>query len=196
MKVLFICEEDVYADGIEIICKEIIPEVEITRKYVGDDLEEVLAENKYDAAFIAKIDTFDAEFTFPKLYENNKNMHIICITQKNTYKDFDFFKKWNLYGMICRKYSHEKIAHIVKLISMGEKYFPSEVLQDDNIITLTESQQEVLNLAKKGYSNKQIAYEMGISESTVKTHTSHLMKKFNCPNRICTIKKARDLGFI
>ena len=43
--------------------------------------------------------------------------------------------------------------------------------------SLTPREKEVLNLVVAGLLNKQIAYELGTSELTVKTHRAHVMEK-------------------
>lgn len=48
---------------------------------------------------------------------------------------------------------------------------------------LTEKEKEVLNFARKGYTNSEIASELYISVNTVKKHMQSLYKKFNVSNR-------------
>ena len=48
---------------------------------------------------------------------------------------------------------------------------------------LTPSEQRVLELLKKGQSNKLIARELDIEETTVKVHVRRIMKKLNAANR-------------
>ena len=45
--------------------------------------------------------------------------------------------------------------------------------------TLTPREREVLRLVVAGAMNKQIAFDLGISEITVKLHRSNMMKKMN-----------------
>ena len=49
---------------------------------------------------------------------------------------------------------------------------------------VTEAEQAVLTLLCEGYSNAEIAEQLVIAESTVKTHVSHLMKKYDVPSRL------------
>ena len=48
---------------------------------------------------------------------------------------------------------------------------------------LTPTQMEVLRCVRSGLLNKQIAYELGIAEATVKVHMTALMRKLNVRNR-------------
>ena len=48
---------------------------------------------------------------------------------------------------------------------------------------LTQRQREVLDCLRAGKSNKQIAYELGLSEGTVKIHVTAIFKSLNVKNR-------------
>jgi DNA-binding NarL/FixJ family response regulator len=48
---------------------------------------------------------------------------------------------------------------------------------------LTERQAAVLECIRKGKANKQIAYELSMSEGTVKVHVRNIMKKLKARNR-------------
>ena len=48
---------------------------------------------------------------------------------------------------------------------------------------LTPMQMKILNGVHSGLLNKQIAYDLGIAEATVKAHMTVLMRKLNVRNR-------------
>ena len=48
---------------------------------------------------------------------------------------------------------------------------------------LTPQQFRVLAMIAEGLLNKQIAYELGVSEATVKAHMTAIMRKLGCNNR-------------
>jgi DNA-binding NarL/FixJ family response regulator len=49
--------------------------------------------------------------------------------------------------------------------------------------SLTRREREVLELFARGRSNKRIAFELGISEKTVKTHVGHVLAKLGVSDR-------------
>ena len=60
---------------------------------------------------------------------------------------------------------------------------------------VTAAEQAVLDLLCEGYSNAEIASRLVIAEATVKTHVSHLMKKFQVASRlklVVAVHQARD----
>jgi len=61
---------------------------------------------------------------------------------------------------------------------------------------LTDREIQVLNYAAKGYSNKQIGTELGISENTVKYFVSHSMVKLKAYDRTHAVVVAIKQGLI
>lgn len=49
---------------------------------------------------------------------------------------------------------------------------------------LTDQEQRILNLIAQGMSNKVIARELGIADSTVKVHVKHVLRKLNLRSRV------------
>lgn len=61
---------------------------------------------------------------------------------------------------------------------------------------LTTQQVEILNYMAQGYLNKQIAFELGISESTIKTHVTAIFSKLNASDRTEAVVIAIKNGLI
>ncbi len=61
---------------------------------------------------------------------------------------------------------------------------------------LTTKETEILRLMSGGYSNREIADGMGLSEGTIKNHVSHVLDKLNVHDRTRAVLKALDLGII
>jgi len=61
---------------------------------------------------------------------------------------------------------------------------------------LTSREMDVLRLTAAGYSNAEIAKELGISEQTVKTHLAHLMRKIDVRSRLQAARYAISRGLV
>ena len=49
---------------------------------------------------------------------------------------------------------------------------------------LTDQEEKILQLISTGKSNKLIAFDLGITEGTVKVHVKHILKKLNLKSRV------------
>ena len=61
---------------------------------------------------------------------------------------------------------------------------------------LTPRQRQVLGLVASGRQNKQIAFELGIAERTVKLHVTALLQATGARNRTHLLVRARALGLL
>jgi FixJ family two-component response regulator len=64
----------------------------------------------------------------------------------------------------------------------------------ERFISLTSREQEVLALVITGRPNKQIAYELKLSEMTVKVHRSQVMHKMQARSLVDLVRMADNLG--
>lgn len=87
---------------------------------------------------------------------------------------------------------------VVEKVVEKEVYVPrpSEAEVDEAALkklNLTTREYEVLQLLTKGYSNAEIAAQLCLSLSTVKTHVSNLLFKMDVKSRAQAIEKAKRL---
>jgi len=98
-------------------------------------------------------------------------------------------------GYIPKSSPVESIIEAVRSVLDGDVWLPpqlaagsSELKSDEagvaaRIAELTPQQFRVLAMIAEGLLNKQIAYELGVSEATVKAHMTAIMRKLGCNNR-------------
>lgn len=65
-----------------------------------------------------------------------------------------------------------------------------------NLFQLTPMQMKILHGITSGQLNKQIAFDLGIAETTVKAHMTTIMRKLNVRNRtqVALVVQAMKLG--
>jgi DNA-binding NarL/FixJ family response regulator len=69
------------------------------------------------------------------------------------------------------------------LVGTGAALAPAEADAAARIAELTPQQFRVLAMIAEGLLNKQIAYDLGVSEATVKAHMTAIMRKLGVGNR-------------
>lgn len=63
-------------------------------------------------------------------------------------------------------------------------------------IPLTEREAQVLRLMAGGYSNREIAQALEVTEGTVKNHVSSILTKLGVRDRTRAVLKALEAGYI
>jgi DNA-binding NarL/FixJ family response regulator len=96
-------------------------------------------------------------------------------------------------GFVPKSGSTEQIRAAIKAILAGDTWLPEVIdlgtaRDEDTELTnrlrsLTPQQVRVLMMLSEGLLNKQIAYELGVSEATVKAHVSAILQKLQVENR-------------
>ncbi len=61
---------------------------------------------------------------------------------------------------------------------------------------ITDRERDVLRLAAKGYTNKSIGVQLGISDRTVQGHLAHIFAKLQATSRTEAVMRAVSLGWI
>jgi DNA-binding NarL/FixJ family response regulator len=69
-----------------------------------------------------------------------------------------------------------------------------ETTEPKGLDTLTVRELEVLRLIAKGLSNLEISEQLFVSETTVKTHVSHILTKLNLRDRVQAVVTAYESG--
>lgn len=94
-------------------------------------------------------------------------------------------------GYIPTSLSFNVAVEAVRLVKAGGIFIPAssivpdgdEPAQSKSSTLLTHRQMEVVEEIRHGKANKQIAYELNMSEHTVKVHLRHIMRKLKARNR-------------
>jgi NarL family two-component system response regulator LiaR len=108
-------------------------------------------------------------------------------------------------GYLLKNAKPKEVARAVRAAYAGEALIDPAVAArlveslaggDEPLERLTAREREVLVLIGRGYRNKQIARELGISEKTVKTHVGRLLAKLGVDDRTQAAVMAVRAGLV
>lgn len=88
-------------------------------------------------------------------------------------------------GVVAPNCEVSELEQAVVEISEGRIWFKTEgrVSPPSGMSKLSCRQVEILELMTRGLLNKQIAWELGVTEGTVKSHVSAILEKLGCDRR-------------
>jgi DNA-binding NarL/FixJ family response regulator len=115
-------------------------------------------------------------------------------------------------GFLLKDAPREQLAHAIRVVAAGDALLaPSvtrrlveeftrhpgpEASSDASLDELTERELDVLKLVCRGLSNAEIAQELVVEESTVKTHVRHLLQKLGLRDRVQAVVLGYEAGLV
>jgi DNA-binding NarL/FixJ family response regulator len=108
-------------------------------------------------------------------------------------------------GFIPKSLDSEEIGAAIKTVLAGGSWTPPDIAlgaSEDKetadlmkrLATLTPQQVRVLMMLSEGLLNKQIAYELSVSEATVKAHVSAILQKLGVESRTQAVIASSKIG--
>lgn len=110
-------------------------------------------------------------------------------------------------GFIPKSASMSLLSEALEAVMMGNIWAPEAAYEAEPLAeeektavellkTLTPQQFRVLQMVSTGLLNKQIAYELGVTEATVKTHMTAILRKLGVTNRTHAVLIAQHLSLL
>ncbi|MER2049245.1 MAG: response regulator transcription factor [Solibacillus sp.] len=126
-------------------------------------------------------------------------------------KDYELFQRamaMDVVGYISLNSHPEELIYAIQIIKKGRKYYDPDLIDkliqtqkessidDSRLALLTTKEKEVMQKLGMGYSNKQIAHSLYISENTVKKHVSQVLSKLELGDRTQVALFANETGLV
>ncbi len=210
MKVLIADEQSLFRDGLTLRLKEINQNIDILQSSSLTEMLQILSAEPNTDILILDIDLagFSAEETIKNIQNISPSAKIIAISSSEDVHNIKNILSLGAKGYIPKRSDSNILSGALKLILDGGTYIPPIMLKTDSISkstsptlpplkkNLTNRQSQVLDLIAQGKSNKQIAYDMGVSEATVKLHINALLRSLKVNNRTQAVITAQKMGLI
>lgn len=103
-------------------------------------------------------------------------------------------------GYVCGDVSESDLVKAIRAVAAGKKYVQDEAA---NVLSehfgdeeLTRSERRILQMVVAGKANKEIAFDLKVSENTVKTHVKNVFEKLGVSDRTSAATAAIRRGIV
>ena len=205
MKILIADDHALYRDGFKFNLTNLFPDIHIEDASSIEQSMDILKKNPdTDLALIGLPLSAPAwEDYIGKMRRITPRTRVGIIAETGI--NYNLKKILNL-GVCCylpKNIEPKVLSSALHLVLNGGTYFPPTLLNKSLNSTkledgkkLTHRQFEVLTYLAQGLSNKQIAYQLSVSEATVKLHINALLRTLKATNRTQAVIKAQKMGII
>ena len=219
MRFLIADDHELFLKGLEFILRDLFPNDEFVFAHSYTDIFKII-ENEKDFNLILTDLAMPGAGWLQGIEHIHKDLPDTPIIILSAVFEKDIVQKTieiGAAGYIPKSAPNAVITSAVNLVLSGGVYIPPELLsctkesefdllkqseptsEKENPtedIAMSPRQIDVLRLMGKGMSNKQIAYDLGITEGTVKLYVTAILKIFNVYNRVSAVNEARKRGLL
>ncbi len=200
INVIVVDDHKIFMDGFKMVIESIKDVKLIGQAFNGKEFIDLIKKKKADVVFMdINMPVMNGVNATKEALKYQPDMKIIALT---AYGDIDYINKMLMAGVegyMLKDADYEEVEEAIHSVMAGKNYFSKEVL-----VTLTKNslaerdnkkrkkefphlsgrEMEVLQLMCKGFSKKEIAQKLFISERTVEKHKENLMQKTNTKSSV------------
>jgi DNA-binding NarL/FixJ family response regulator len=124
--------------------------------------------------------------------EKNPELNILVLTMFGDETYYQQMVQAGVKGFVLKTSKFTELEKAIYEIANGGNYFSNELLRkiifkyqpnkEENKISFTDREKEVLELTCKGMTNEEIANNLNLSLGTIKGYRSNLLEKTTCKN--------------
>jgi two-component system competent response regulator ComA len=172
---------------------------------------EILAKQSFDVCiYDLKMPDMDGLMLTKKTLEIYPDAVILIYSGEDIASNFNILIKSGASGVIDKACSDKHFIAAIKMALEKMVVLPLDLvkslqvvntnnqqyIEDTKVENLTQQETDVLLLASKGKTNKEISDELNLAQRSVEYHLSHIYKKLNVTSRVHAIRKAIELNLI
>jgi DNA-binding NarL/FixJ family response regulator len=212
MRILIVDDHTLFRRGFSLLLQRLYPEAEIEEASDAAAALEVVRRTAADLVLLdLAMPSLDGFSGLEQLREAVPSAAIVIVSAINDSDRIREALERGARGYVLKTINDAALKHALSLVMSGETYVPAELLQEralkgvggaigkgdieNPLAHLTDRQRDVLGLLMTGQSNKEIARDLGLLESTVKAHIKVILNKLSVANRTQAAMVASALGW-
>jgi DNA-binding NarL/FixJ family response regulator len=206
-RILILDEHPVMRMGIRQIICELDKSIEVSESD-GKYSMTKLFENYVPDMIIMELEfkDFDGIALSKEILKNYPYSKIIVFTMNSSGYSIRRALDFGIKGYILKKSSYEELITGIKKVEKGRIYLCENALEiyqhykirsaSDELNILSIREKDILQNIIKGYSLKNIAYQLGLSEKTISVHKHNIMRKLNVKNNSELLMVSTEKGLM
>lgn len=216
MHVLVADDHQLFLDGIRIILNKLDADISITECNRAEQAIDILESGRtFDLILIdLSMPGMDGLSILQRMHRRKVWLPLVVVSGEEDIHTIKSALDSGALGFIPKTHNSHQMISALHDILAGDIYIPTEIeKQINNLETrrppaqardnttlqtsgITRRQYDVLLLLAKGYSNKQIASSLFLTEHTIKTHVSALFNALRARNRTECVQNAQRLNIL
>ena len=194
-----------------LLCKKTDLSVVGTRSYSEDVMEQVVSA-RCDVLLVDETARMNSGVNLvDRMMQAVRSLKIIFLGIQDNEHDFLRAVSSGVVGYLSREASANDIVAAVRAVTRGEAVCPphltllllryvNRLIKSAPIYRLkaqhglTRRQQQLLSLVEKGWTNKEIACSLNLSEQTVKNHIHRILRRVQAEDRYQAVEAVRACG--
>ena len=133
-------------------------------------------------------------------FNADKRAKILILAEHAGDSEISRSLKKGVSGYVRKDVSESDLLKAIRLVNAGKKYIPANIAEilSENFgqEELTPSERKILQMLVGGNSNKEIAFDLNVSENTVKTHVKNIFEKLGVSDRTSAATSAIKRGLV
>ena len=207
-KFLIIDDHPLFRDALQSTILLTYPRAQFTEASSVEEAKAIAAYDRFDLILLdLGLPQTPGFAGFLALQSLHPRMPIVVVSPLEEASLIEEAKAYGATGFIAKAAFKAEVMRIIQLAMTGEVAFPPQPAPSttggaarhhrgdmaQRFKLLTPMQRRVLDLLRQGKFNKQIAYELGAAESTVKAHVTAILHKLNLSSRLQAVIEATRL---
>lgn len=211
IKVLIADDQAMVRSGLRLILETEADLVVVAEAENGEEALRAAKREKPDVVLMdVRMPVMDGLEATRQITQDNPDIKVIVLT---TFDIDDYVYgalRAGAGGFLLKDAEGDQLIEAIRVIAAGDAIIAPSITkrlitefasrpqsaEPEGLKDLTEREVEVLQLVARGLSNAEIAEELFVSETTVKTHVSHILTKLQLRDRVQAVVVAYESGLI